>query len=639
MYEFRPTDHPATPGVYLMKDGRGRVLYVGKAKRLRTRLASYFRAGAELTPKTRAMVAKVARVDTLSTATEKEALLLEDSLIKKHRPRYNIVLRDDKRYILFRLSLSDPWPRLTITRRVSRDGSAHFGPFTSGLAAKHTWKLLGRVFPLRKCGDATFRNRVRPCLYHHMGQCPAPCVKDVDREAYMELVRQVEMVLSGRSGELVRRLTGEMRRCAETLEYERAAVLRDQIRAVERTVERQAVVDPDGGDMDVAGLTSDGDGLTLAVLFVRQGRLLDSRCFHWPGLDMEDGPSASAAFLMQFYGPTRFIPARVLLPWDLGDPVLAEVLSERRGGRVRLDTPRTGARKQLMEMARTNAREAACRRRGQDSILDLLAKALRLPGPPRRMEAVDISHTGGQSVRAGVAVYEDGSPAPSQYRALTLPGVEGGDDYAALAAWARRRAASGPPWPDLVLVDGGRGQLAAVERALDEADYGEHERPDWRLVSMAKTPTGAKTPSVAKTPPGANTPGRTGADRRAGALDDRVFAPGRTNPLPLRPGSPELLFLQRLRDAAHRHALGRQRSARSGEMLKSELLTLDGVGQGTARLLWDRFGSLEAMGAATEDDLAALPGIGRKRAARLAASLSGLRTGGKKGAKPRKGGP
>ncbi len=616
MYEFSPADHPATPGVYLMKDARGRVLYVGKAKRLRTRLASYFRGGADHTPKTWALLARVARVDTLSTATEKEALLLEDSLIKKHRPRYNIVLRDDKRYILFRLTLADSWPRLIVTRRVAKDGSAHFGPFTSGLAAKHTWKLLGRVFPLRKCGDATFRNRVRPCLYHHMGQCLAPCVNEVDRAQYMEMVRQVEMVLSGRSGELVRRLRADMRRCAKDMEYERAAALRDQIRAVERTVERQAVVVPEcgkgGGDMDVAGLTADGDGLTLAVLFVRQGRLLDSRAFHWPGLDMEDGPSASAAFLMQFYGATRFIPERILLPWDLGDPVLAEVLAERRGGRVRLETPRTGAEKKLLDMARTNAREAGMRSAAETSILDLLAVALRLPGPPRRMEAVDISHTGGRSVRAGVAVYEDGRPAPSQYRALPLPEVEGGaDDYAALAAWARRRAASGPPWPDLVLVDGGRGQLAAVERALAEADYGEHEPPAWRLFSMAKTPARE----------------RGSADRRAGALEDRVFAPGRTNPLALRPGGPELLFLQRLRDASHRHALGRQRAARAGEMLKSELLTLDGVGPSTARLLWDRFGSLEAMAGAGEDDLAALPGIGKKKAARLAASLAGLRTG------------
>ncbi len=622
MYEFSPSEHPATPGVYLMKDARGRILYVGKAKRLRTRLASYFRAGADHPPKTRALLAKVVRVDTLSTATEKEALLLEDSLIKKHRPRYNIVLRDDKRYILFRLTLADRWPRLVVTRRVARDGSAHFGPFTSGLAAKHTWKLLGRVFPLRKCGDATFRNRVRPCLYHHLGQCQAPCVREVDHEAYMEMVRQVEMVLSGRSGELVRRLASEMRLAAGAMEYERAAVLRDQIRAVERTVERQAVVDPAGGDMDVAGLHAAEDGLTLAVLFVRQGRLLDSRSFHWPGLDAEDGPSAAAAFLTQFYGPTRFIPGRILLPWDLGDPVLAEVLAERRGGRMRLDTPRTGAEKKLLDMARTNAREAAAHRRAEPSILDLLAKALRLPGPPERIEAVDVSHTGGRSTRVGVAVYEGGRPAPSQYRALPLPDVSdngpGGDDYAALAAWAQRRAASGPPWPDLVLVDGGRGQLGAVERALAEADYGDDEPPHWRLVSMAKTPSGVKTPQ------GGKPPGRAGADRRAGALEDRVFAPGRTNPLPLRPGSPELLFLQRLRDAAHRHALGRQRSARTGDMLKSELLTLDGVGPSTARLLWDRFGSLEAMSRATEDDLAALPGIGRKKAARLAASLAGL---------------
>lgn len=589
---------PDAPGVYLMKDAKGRVLYVGKAKRLKRRLASYFKAVDVLEPKTRALMARVAAVDTLLTATEKEALLLENSLIKKHRPRYNIVLRDDKQYLLFRLSKGHPFPRLSVTRKVERDGSVYFGPFTSAAAAKETWRLIGRIFPLRKCTDRVMANRARPCLYHYMKQCLAPCVLDVPREEYAALVGKVEMLLSGRSGELVRDLTARMREASDALAFERAAELRDQIAAVRTTLERQATVIPGGGDMDVANVAASEGGLGLSLLFVREGRLIGQKSFFWAGRDSEDGQEAVAAALVQFYGPRRLIPPTVLVPWLLHDETVAQVLAERREGQVWVRPPRSTPEKALLDMARKNAAQAcaACRDgAGREALLDALARALRLGGPPERIECVDVSHLQGEATRAGHVVFAGGEPRPDDNRAYALEDV-GGDDYRALAEWTRRRIESGPPWPDLVLVDGGRGQVEAVRRVLAEAG---HEGL-FALAGIAKA-------------------GRGAAER-----GDTVFLPGRKNPLSIRPGGAEMLFLQRMRDAAHDFVIGRQRKARRKAAVKSDVLSLPGVGPKTARLLWDRFSSVDAMREASEDDLAALPGVGRKRAARLRETLRAL---------------
>ncbi|MEG6504512.1 excinuclease ABC subunit UvrC [Nitratidesulfovibrio sp. 1201_IL3209] len=682
---------PDTPGVYLFKDAAGRILYVGKAKHLRRRVASYFREAAEgapppQTPKTLAMLRQAERLDTLSTTTEKEALLLEASLIKKHRPRYNIVLRDDKQYVLFRLQKKHPYPRLDIVRAVRRDGAQYYGPFASAGAARATWKAIHRAFPLRRCTDRALENRVRPCLYHFIGQCLAPCVIDVPKDDYAALVHRVEMLLSGRSGELVGQLRSEMESASEALEFERAAVLRDQIRAVERTVERQAAVLPGGGDLDVVGIVDTGGGLGLGVLFVRQGAVLDGRAFLWPGLGFEEAPELLLSFLGQFYGPHSAIPARIVVPWlpvtedmeaagdspeadtpetgmaqgtpassaaplplqaatDMSLRAIEETLADLRGGPVRIAAPRSPEENRLVDMAAANAREHA-RRETEAPLPDLLARALHLSAPVRRVEAVDISHTGGRSTRAGMVVFEDGRPVRDAWRAYALdraaddtadgPAGEtpdgdsaftspqdtphndaqspaspvpasftAGDDYAALAEWARRRIASGPPWPDLVLIDGGRGQLSAVHRAIREAG-GEGL---FALASIAK----ARTED-----------GR--ADRRAGNVADRIFLPGRANPLPLRDGAPELLFLQHVRDAVHDFAIGRHRRARAGAALTGELQRVEGVGPKTARLLWDRFGTLAAMREASEKELAEVPGIGPRRARQIHQRLKEMDT-------------
>lgn len=617
---------PLTPGVYLYKDADGRILYVGKARVLRRRVMSYFREEG-LPAKTLAMLRHAVSLETLSTTTEKEALLLEASLIKKHRPHYNIVLRDDKQYALFRLSCRHPFPRLEVVRAARRDGARYFGPFTSSTAARETWKLIHRVFPLRRCTDRAMRNRVRPCLYHHIGQCPAPCMESITPEAYHVGVQRVVDLLSGRSGELVKELRREMTSAAEALDFERAAVLRDQIRAVERTVERQGAVLPGGGDLDVIGLHAAETGLALAVVFVRGGTLIDGRAFFWPGLEFEDAPELLRTFLVQFYGPVT-PPPRIVLPWlpedgdvpavaseegAAADPdaeaeaedslaVVEQTLSELRGGSVRVAAPRSPEENRLVDVAAANAGEEA-RRRRETPLAERLAAALHLAAPPVRIECVDVSHTSGQQTRVGMVVFEDGRPLTSAYRAYAMPDGTS-DDYAVLAAWVGRRLESGPPWPDLLLIDGGRGQLSAVGRALAEAGKGNL----FALAAIAKARDA-----------------QGHADRRAGNIADRIFLPGRANPLPLREGSPELLFLQHVRDTTHRYAIGRHRRARAGAALSGELMRLPGIGPQTARLLWDHFGSITAMTAAGLEELVALPGIGKRKGQKLWEKLQGLK--------------
>ncbi|MCL1939598.1 MAG: excinuclease ABC subunit UvrC [Desulfovibrionaceae bacterium] len=632
---------PAEPGVYLFKDASGKIIYVGKARRLRHRLASYFRDASALTAKTRLMLEKAESIDILRTATDKEALLLEASLIKKHRPRYNIVLRDDKEYLLFRIGGSHPYPRVEVLRRNQRRGKSRdkgerwFGPFSSGFAARETWKLLHKHFPLRRCRDISFANRTRPCLYHDMGRCLAPCVLPVPPEEYRSMLDEVGLLLSGKSRELLDSLSSEMIRAAEDMRFEEAAVLRDRIRAVERTIERQSVVLDGKRTLDLIGVTQVPEGLALGVVFVREGLLIDGRNFFWPGLSVEDTPELLGGFLAQFYldrqGLGESIPPRVVVPWlpetgqnsamegDESGPGISiagleAALAEVRGGPVHITRPRDADEDRLLLMAASNAREAV-KSTAHASMAELLAKCFRAPGPIRRIEVVDVSHTGGQQTRAGMVVFEDEQPVPQSYRTYALDEnlaeaeAETGDDYAALAAWAKRRAAGAEenPWPDLILVDGGKGQLAAVHRAFSEAGIrtGAQKDDAFMLASIAKA---------------RDDDGK--ADRRAGNVSDRIFLPGRSNPLALPAGSPELLFLQRLRDAAHDFVIGRHRQARAAATLSGELTRLPGVGPKLARGLFERFGSLAAMADAGEDTLASVPGIGKQRAKAIAARLS-----------------
>ncbi len=641
MYDFIPADFPLTPGVYLMKDTAGRIIYVGKALSLRRRLSSYFAASAapRLTAKTRVLVSRVVRVDVLLTGTEKEALLLECSLIKKHRPRYNVLMKDDKSYSLLRLDREHPYPRITLTRRVKADKAAYFGPYISSTDARDVARALTRAFSLRSCSDKAMLNRSRPCLYHYLGQCPAPCVLPVDQKAYAQAAHGAEMVLAGKSAELMDSLKRDMAALAKAMEFEKAAKVRDTMNALRRTVERQVAALPDHKDRDLVALAElgaeqgavlgdrksggqpegQGDdqarglslGLGLGLVFVRQGRLMDQMSLALPGLSLEDGPEALESFLMQFYGPDRFIPGRITLPLALeGLEAIQEVLSERRGAPVRLGLARGEAERRLMDLAGQVAARAVVKPTAGsgagsgdadeqvEQVAETLGRRLRLPGPVRRIEAVDASHLGGKQMRVGRVMYENGRPLPEEYRIYSFPGLEGaGDDYAALAAWAERRQAAGPPWPDLILVDGGLGQLSAVTKGFERG----------------QEPLALPLAGIAK-----------GETRRAGELADRIFLPGRKNPVDFKPGSAELLFLQQVRDAAHRFVNSRQRKARTKAALTSQVLTLPGVGPKTAKALWERFASVADMAKATVEELAALPGMGKARAERLALALRAL---------------
>ncbi len=665
---------PLDPGVYLFKSGQGKI------KCLRKRLASYFR-GKNLSPKTQAMLRQASSLDTLTTTTEKEALLLEAELIKKHRPRYNITLRDDKQYFLFCMDKSHPYPRLAVIRprpgraatgagadnsRATHKKTRHnrnlalFGPYASGLAARETWRLIHHIFPLRRCSDRMFKNRVRPCLYYQMNQCLGPCCLPVNQAEYADMTGEVELLLLGKSSELINQLKTRMQGASDTLEFELAARLRDQIRAVEKTVEQQAVVFQQGSDLDALGLAETAQGLALGVLFVRNGKVMDSRTFFWPGLTLAEGAEALNSFLGQFYAQAALIPPRILLPWRLSDmdeadsaiadsaindeaavaaineavaagtgeaaadcPAPApeqsrlweEILSETRQAQVKLLLPRDERERRLVRMAEANARQSAKTTDAQP-LAHCLAQRLHLAAPPERIEAVDVSHTGGQETRVGMVVFVDAEPRREEFRAYTLPGnnpavsdqaggqaaaFAPGDDYGALAAWVVRRLESGPPWPDLLLIDGGLGQLAVVERAL--ADAGQADLFPIAAIAKAR-----------------NADGR--ADRRAGNTADRIFIPGRKNHLPLPEGSPELLFLQRVRDTVHDYAIGRHRRARNKAALAGALLEVPGVGPKTAALLWDNFDSLAEMAAASEAVLAALPGIGKGKAKKLKRELA-----------------
>ena len=714
-----PSSIPATPGVYLYKDASGRIIYVGKARDLRKRVLSYFRPADQLTAKTRAMISKADSIEFLNTTTEKEALLLEASLIKKHRPHYNISLRDDKQYVMFRISEREPFPRLEIVRRMKkRDGARYFGPFTAGLAARETWKTLHRLFPLRRCSDRAMKNRETPCLYHHIHLCSAPCVGEVTPEAYAAMTRHVMLLLSGRSTELIDQLRASMEKAADELDFERAATLRDQIYAIRKTVEKQGIVLQNGGDMDVIGLVSLLDGLALGVIFVRHGLVQDRSAFFWPGLGLEDASELLWSFLGQFYHEGRSIPPRIVLPylpWDagaagpalsvdsqsalvtggssasMGSPFLvgggttpcfmggdtlnrrsaeqgqtdssggcgptaieqairmlaeqelrecqeAEVassappppddggapedgqaaleaaLAEMRGGIVRLAVPRNEEERHLLDMARSNAREAAKNRKDNAPIADRLAAAFRWDRPVIRVECADVSHTGGEATKVGVVVYEDGRPLKSDYRVWNIEGA-GGDDYAALTMWAKRRLEHGEPWPDLLLIDGGRGQITAVDKVLRaELAADDSAEADGDSENSGQLPFLLAGIAKARDE-------RGHADRRAGNVADRIFVPGRSNPLPLREGCPELLFLQVVRDAAHDFSIGRHRQARAKQAFSGELQHLPGIGPKTARLLWDHFDSVADMKAATLARIMELPGIGRKKAEAIFESL------------------
>ena len=594
MTSFDLHKQPTATGVYLMKDAAGEILYVGKAKNLRARLRSYMQADRDTRPQIRFLMERAASIETIVTDTEKEALILENTLIKQHRPRYNIHLRDDKTFVSLRIDLREEFPMLGIVRQVRQDGARYFGPFASSSALRQTLKEIYRIFPLRHYPPAKCRQRGRPCLFHQIGQCSAPCHGKITVEDYGKLVDGVMALLEGRQGEVIGMLRQRMTLAASRQKYEEAALLRDQIRAIEATVEQQKAVRYGTVDQDVVGVFRQGGEVEVVMLFYRQGKLSARRNYNLPWHLDED--QLLADFLVRFYDRDVPVPDEIVLPFAIeGIASFSEWLAERHSRRVAVLVPQRGERRRLVEMANRNAKEALRERGSRDEarrkVLAEIQQKLHLLHLPRRMECFDISTIQGQATVASMAVVIDGEPASSEYRHYRVKSVVGTDDYAALREVLCRRLQRGieeSSLPDFILIDGGKGQLGVLTAVID--DLGIAGRID--------------VAGIAKSRVKANVRGR--AVERS---EERFFLPGRKNPVVLRRGSAALFLLERLRDEAHRFAITHHRKVRSKSQLKSSLADIPGVGPKRQRALLREFGSLKKIKAATLDGLRSMPGL------------------------------
>ena len=604
---------PARPGVYLMRDARGEVIYVGKAARLRDRVRSYFGSPRSLEPKTRALRAEIADFEYIVCANAGEALILEATLIKRHQPFFNIRLKDDKRYPYLRIDVQNPWPRVAITRRIGKDGARYFGPYASAGSVRSTLDLLKKLFPYRSCTKEITGRDPRPCLDYYIKRCIAPCTAYCTEEEYAEVIAQIILFLEGKSGDVLDRLRGGMEAAAGALDYERAAMLRDQMRAIERTVERQMLSTTKREELDVYGLAREGDRACVQVFFVRGTQMTGRDHFVLEGVTGESDEAALGSLLQQYYESAQSIPRLVAVPAaPEGREALEAMLSEKRGARVEIRVARRGEKRRLVEMAQENAAEALTTLKARwlsdrtktATALDELREELSLPDVPRRIECYDNSNIQGTSPVAGMVVFLDGRPAPRQYRKFRIKTVEGADDFATMREVLRRRfkraagrierraletgetdasADDGDAWdlPDLVIVDGGKGQLRAAAEVMRE--LGVYDIP---AVGLAKR-------------------------------HEELFAPGEDAPIILPRGSEALYLVQRVRDEAHRFAVAYHRRVRGKAATASALDSVPGVGPRRKRALLRKFGSLKAVREAAVDDIASTPGYTRALAERV----------------------
>ncbi len=610
---------PMEPGVYLFRDARGGVVYVGKAKNLRTRVRQYFREGGD----ERFFVAAgflgraVADVETIVVSSSKEALLLENHLIKKHQPRFNVKLRDDKQYLVLRLvdpkpqreteGKRDLFPRVEVVRNIRDDHARYFGPYHSATSARETLRTLNRHFQLRTCTDHVLETRGRPCLQYQIKRCSGPCAIDVTAAAYAEQVEDVKMFLSGKNAELLSRLRDRMGVRAEREDYEVAAVLRDSIEAVERTLAKQHIVQDDFVDQDVWGLFREADVVEVVVLFVRGGKLVGRRAFQQKDQELSDA-TVIAEHLQQYYATGTFIPDEIVVGVELEDAeLLGDWLSSARGARVKMVEPRRGTRARLVELADRNAAASATSRRGKDAdaeaLLEKVAKRLSLPRPPRRIECFDIAHIQGTDTVASMVTFVDGVPARSLYRKFKIKSVDN-NDFAAMyevltRRFKRRGDATGddPAWavPDLLVIDGGKGQLAMAVAALTDLGVPLGGERGLEVIGLAKE-----------------------RELEAGSAPDRIYRRTVKDSIPLRQNSPELYVLARIRDEAHRFANTFHRDRRSKATLRSELDGIPGIGATRRQRLLKHFGSVRAVRQASLDELGKAPGMNRKTALQVA---------------------
>jgi excinuclease ABC subunit C len=597
---------PDLPGVYLLKDAQGRVLYVGKAQSLRNRVRQYWQAGRSGPPlRIESAIDQVADVETTLTDTVSEALLLEANLVKRYQPRFNVRLKDDKSYPFIRVTLGDDFPRIERTRKLPNDGSRYFGPYASASSVDESMNLIRRIFPFRTCTiDIREGQRAleRPCLLYHIKRCQGPCIEAIDRAAYGADIEQVMLFLEGHQEQVGRALRREMDAASETLQFERAAALRDKVRAIERTMESQKMAGFAKRRLDVLGYARSGKEAAVQLFAIREGKTTSRDIFLLENVAFATDDEALATFIKQFYARAGSIPPRILVPRLLPDAAeLEEFLADRAGRSVRLSMPQRGEGRELMALAARNAAEALEREQVRwladqgktERALVEVAEALGLAAPPQRIECFDISTIQGSATVGSMVVFEDGQPRTGEYRRFRIRDVAGQDDFASHQEVLRRRfrraldadegAAEQLRWrlPDLVVIDGGKGQVSAAREVLDQ--LGLHDLP---LAGLAKE-------------------------------REELFLPGRSDPVVLPATSGGLYLLQRLRDEAHRFAITYHRQVRARASTRSALDDLPGVGPARKRALLRVFGSSRVLRTASVAEIAAVPGIGPGLAARI----------------------
>jgi excinuclease ABC subunit C len=598
---------PAKPGVYLFRDDGGQVLYIGKAKSLRPRVRSYFQASPDSRSTIQRLPERVADVEVIVTDTEVEALHLEQNLVKRHRPPFNVRLRDDKSFPYIAVTVEDDYPRVMFTRERHRRGVVYFGPYANAKKVRETLDVLNRVFPYRPCeGPQPGRHSGIPCLDYHIERCLAPCVGYVSKEDYGRIIDDVIEFLSGETRPILRELERKMKDAADGERFEEAARYRNRLFSVRHLAERQAADKRAVGTVDVIGIAADGDRATVQVFPLRDGRLIDRYGFHLENVEGQDTATVLEAFAIEYYGSAPSVPPQIIVPPDAGDTsALAGFLSERRGSQVEVRAPVRGEKRRLQGLATENARlalesealQTERRRLRRVEALEELREALNLESLPLRIECFDVSNIQGEATVGSMVVFQDAVPKKAHYRKFGVRGLDGQDDYAALAEvisrrFARMRDATAEDYdesfaavPNLVVIDGGKGQLAAALQAMQAYDL-----PRVAVISLAKR-------------------------------IEEVFVPGRPDPILLPRDSAGLQLLQRVRDEAHRFAVGFHRQRRDAKAKESIFDTLPGVGPVRRRALLQHFGSAERFLAASQEELEGVPGMPAKTAREIYAQL------------------
>ena len=587
---------PDAPGVYIMKDAKGHVIYIGKAVSLKSRVRSYFQKGAK-DEKTEALVRTITDLETIVTHTELEALILEATLIKKHRPRFNIILRDDKNYPYLRFDLKSEFPRLEVVRRLKKDGATYYGPYVPAGGMWELLSLIRRTFPLATCKKEFRADKPeRPCVQRQIGRCMAPCSAESDQSAYRDMAAQVRLFIEGKNRDLLDMLKKRMEEASEQMEYERAAELRDRIAKIEGAFEKQKVISPGFEDQDVIGIASEGGHADIQVLFIRNGMLIGRKDFYIAAVYGTGNEDVLADFVHQFYAKEMIVPAEVLLPFDILDREIFENwLTEKREGKVEVLVPQRGRKRELVQMASDNAaqslREHLLSRKSKERILMRLQEELGLRNLPRRIEAFDISTIQGTESAASMVSFENNMPDKRNYKKFKIRTVVGQDDFASMAEVVRRRytkAKEEEIFPDLILIDGGKGQLNAALDVLKELGI---EGPD--VLGLAKARSGEE-----------------GTEREF----ERVFLPGVEEPVLLEPTSATTHLVARVRDEAHRFAIAYHRKLREKRAVHSELDDIQGIGEVRKKALLRYFGSIDKIRQATVEELAAVKGMSKKAA-------------------------